>query len=128
MILKVYYGDNDFEATFEMFFKHFRFENYYKLTDDIKDTKQFRDTRIKMEDLYEKIFFKPDKVTTYQKRKFVEYVRQSILSYLKASTDTNTYNYLEKMLDVKLVPSLKENWYNGEVIYYLITADKYIIM
>lgn len=132
MIIKVDYYNNDLAQVFESFFSRFKFINYYAnlvyLRDaiDEKSLKLYKHKRIDMEELFDKIFFKPAEVTQAEKRRFAKYVKESILAYM---AKTHGEEILEYIQDIKVVVNntFREKFENGEAIYYFITADKYIV-
>lgn len=132
MIIKVDYYNNDLAQVFENFFSRFKFINYYAnlvyLRDaiDEKSLKLYKHKRIDMEELFDKIFFKPAEVTQAEKRRFAKYVKESILAYM---VKTHGEEILEYIQDIKVVVNntFREKFENGEAIYYFITANKYIV-
>lgn len=132
MIIKVDYYNNDLAQMFESFFSRFKFINYYAnlvyLRDaiDEKSLKLYKHKRIDMEELFDKIFFKPEEVTQAEKRRFAKYVKESILAYM---VKTHGEEILEYIQDIKVVVNntFREKFENGEAIYYFITANKYIV-
>lgn len=132
MIIKVDYYNNDLAQVFESFFSRFKFINYYAnlvyLRDaiDEKSLKLYKHKRIDMEELFDKIFFKPAEVTQAEKRRFAKYVKESILAYM---VKTHGEEILEYIQDIKVVVNntFREKFENGEAIYYFITANKYIV-
>lgn len=128
MIIRVNYGDNDFATMYEDYFKNFKMSNYYyNNLDAIGDAYEYRNIRIDMEELYKKIMFEPDTITRDDRIRFCRYVRNSILATLKNKVGASTFNYLKLHLVVSMRKTFKEKWENGEVIYYFINADKYIV-
>lgn len=132
MIIKVDYYNNDLAQMFESFFSRFKFINYYAnlvyLRDaiDEKSLKLYKHKRIDMEELFDKIFFKPAEVTQAEKRRFAKYVKESILAYM---VKTHGEEILEYIQDIKVVVNntFREKFENGEAIYYFIIANKYIV-
>ena len=101
MIIRVNFNDNDFGSYFEEFFRQFKFVNYYENVrqlrdkDDEKSLREYRDKKIDMEELYEKVFYKPDDLTVIEKKRFSKYVKESILAYLSSRVDKDVLHYLD---------------------------------
>jgi len=127
MIIRVKFYDNDFGSYFENFFDWFKFNNYYCCLNDITDNAKWRDARIEMEDLFKKVFYDADKLNSSEMRKFAKYVKDSLIIYLKNRVEKQSYEYIKSMIDVKLMKTYKDEWENGETIYYFINKDKYIL-
>ena len=127
MIIRVKFYDNDFGSYFENFFDWFKFNNYYCCLNDITDNAKWRDEKIEMEDLFKKVFYDADKLNSSEMRKFAKYVKDSLIIYLKNSVEKQSYEYIKSMIDVKLMKTYKDEWENGETIYYFISKDKYIL-
>ena len=127
MIIRVKFYDNDFGSYFENFFDCFKFNNYYCCLNDITDNAKWRDEKIEMEDLFKKVFYDADKLNSSEMRKFAKYVKDSLIIYLKNRVEKQSYEYIKSMIDVKLMKTYKDEWENGETIYYFISKDKYIL-
>lgn len=133
MIIRVSFNDNDFGSYFEEFFRQFKFVNYYENVrqlrdkDDEKSLREYRDKKIDMEELYEKVFYKPDDLTSSEKRRFSKYVKESILAYLSSRVDEDVLHYLDINISVTLRKTYIDEWENGETIYYFIGRDKSIL-
>ena len=133
MIIRVNFNDNDFGSYFEEFFRQFKFVNYYENVrqlrdrDDEKSLREYRDKKIDMEELYEKVFYKPDDLTPSEKRRFSKYVKESILAYLSIRVDKDVLQYLDINTTVTLRKTYVDEWENGETIYYFIGRDKSIL-
>ena len=128
MILRVNYNDNDYKTLFENFFKEFKFKNYLLAVNDIEDSSEYRKVRTDMDDIYRKLFFKPNELTKAEENRFIKYVIDSLKVYIKNRTSKDTADYLTKNLHVTLRRVVGDEWHNGEVICYFINKDKYIIM
>lgn len=133
MIIRVNFNDNDFGSYFEEFFRQFKFVNYYENVrqlrdkDDEKSLREYRDKKIDMEELYEKVFYKPDDLTAVEKKRFSKYVKESILAYLSSRVDEDVLHYLDINISVTLRKTYVDEWENGETIYYFIGRDKSIL-
>lgn len=133
MIIRVNFNDNDFGSYFEEFFRQFKFVNYYENVrqlrdkDDEKSLREYRDKKIDMEELYEKVFYKPDDLTVIEKKRFSKYVKESILAYLSSRVDKDVLHYLDINISVTLRKTYVDEWENGETIYYFIGRDKSIL-
>lgn len=133
MIIRVNFNDNDFGSYFEEFFRQFKFVNYYENVrqlrdkDDEKSLREYRDKKIDMEELYEKVFYKPDDLTVVEKKRFSKYVKESILAYLSSRVDEDVLHYLDINISVTLRKTYVDEWENGETIYYFIGRDKSIL-
>ena len=127
MIIRVKFYDNDFGSYFENFFDWFKFNNYYCCLNDITDNAKWPDEKIEMEDLFKKVFYDADKLNSSEMRKFAKYVKDSLIIYLKNRVEKQSYEYIKSMIDVKLMKTYKDEWENGETIYYFISKDKYIL-
>ena len=130
MIVRVDYKDNDLQSNLENFFKQFRFKNYYAYSHDLQvedDLEKWKVTRVEMEDLFEEVIYKSDNISDENVLKFSEYVRKSILSYLRDLVSNETFEYLDKNISVSVLSTFSEKWENDEVIYYFTNADKFIV-
>lgn len=132
MIIRVNFYNNDIAVKFENFFDRFKFVNYYanmcdlKYKDDEDSLKLYKDTKIDMEELFDKVFFKPDKLSQKEGERFARYVKESIIAYISKRIPDDMLEYI-KDIDVTLIDTFSEKFENGEVIYYFINADKYIV-
>ena len=130
MVVRVDYKDNDLQSNLENFFKQFRFKNYYAYSHDLQvedDLEKWKVTRVEMEDLFEEVIYKSDSISDENVLKFSEYVRKSILSYLRDLVSNETFEYLDKNISVSVLSTFSEKWENDEVIYYFTNADKFIV-
>lgn len=131
MIIRVNFGDNDYGAYYEEFFKQFKFITYYECIRQLSEEEQQLNENIKkrniMGKLYEDVFYNSEKLTVGNKRKFEKYVKESILAYMKNKVDEKTLDYLSQNTVVKLQKTYKDEWENGETVYYLINQNIVIL-
>lgn len=127
MIIKTTFGDNDYTQILEEYWDNFWFKNYYNIVKDIEDPKKYKDIRIDMEELLEKVFYNEDTVTVKEMQRFENYIKESILLYIK-EFHSDKYDYLKEQLFVNIRLSIRDKNENGEVVYYFLKQKKYITM
>lgn len=124
MIIRVNFKDNDYSKYFEEFFENFSIVNYYANINYLRDKadkdsiKMYVDKRIRMEDLYNKVFYMPEKLTSVEKRKFAKYVKESIIAYFSNKFKPDTLHYIDEATTVTLLKTYTDMWENDESIYY----------
>lgn len=130
MIIKATIHDNDYIRYLEQFFERFKFQNYYLYLkefdgDDFVSLEKYRDSRIEMEHLFEKASFKESELTPDELSKFANFIKLSLYRFLK---DHNLDESLpESDIEVECLDSMSNKWANGEVLYYFLQQDKYIV-
>lgn len=127
MIIKTTFSDNDYTQILEEYWDNFWFKNYYNVVKDIEDPNKYKDTRIDMEELLEKVFYNEDTVTVKEMQRFENYIKESILLYIK-EFHSDEYDYLKEQLFVNIRLSIRDKNENGEVVYYFLKQKKYITM
>lgn len=127
MIIETTFNDNDFTHILDEYWSRFRFVNYYYGLDKIEDPAVYRDVRIDMESLIEKAVYNEDTVTVKEMQRFENYIKESILLYVK-EFHSNKYDYLKEQLFVNIRLSIRDKNENGEVVYYFLKQKKYITM
>lgn len=127
MIIKATFSDNDYTPILEQYFNYFKFRNYNLYYKNCKDLKEFKDKSIESEDLLRKIIFETDKMTKEDLKSFTYIVSESIKEYIKINYNAD-YKYLINRLQVEVINTFEDKNENGEVIYYIISSDKYISM
>lgn len=127
MIIKTTFSDNDYTQILEEYWDNFWFKNYYNVVKDIEDPNKYKDIRIDMEELLEKVFYNEDTVTVKEMQRFENYIKESILLYIK-EFHSDEYDYLKEQLFVNIRLSIRDKNENGEVVYYFLKQKKYITM
>lgn len=130
MIIRTTFNDNDFTQKLENYWNGFWFHNYYLAiniinTETVEGLKEYRDRKIEAEDLLEKIFYHEKEVTEKELEIFKNIIKESILAYLKLSSD---YEYLKDRIEISIKKSIEDLDENGEVVYYFLKHKKYIVM
>lgn len=128
MIIKATLHDNDYKWLLEDFFKRFKFDHYGYHIRKIKDLREFRDRKVEADDLFEKVFYNARELTKKEALTFTKIVKTSFESYIKDYCSHDCIDYCINNLDIKLRKTCSDKWENGEVLYYFINQDKYLIM
>ena len=134
MIIKLTLNDNDYTGYIEKFLERFKFQNYYIVLkeydkDNEEDVKAYVEGHVKREELLDKVFYKEDELTESDIKQFEEYTKEALAYYLykhniMLSNDLEDY---KKIVNVKCLKTMNNKWQNGEVVYYFLQQDKYII-
>lgn len=134
MIIKVSFYDNDFTQLLEEFFNKF-WTNIFLLTEkhknDLHQSILDNDKFLEFEKLYKKTGEKFKTLNEDEKQQILEYIKENIIEYVsksKLDREETTLTYLKKSLRLEFVDSIKDEWKNGEVVYYFTMADKYVTM
>ena len=140
MIIQASFYDNDFTQILEEFFDKF-WSNIFLLTekhrDDIHLSLLDNERYHEFEKLYKKTGENFKTLSKEDKQHILDYIKENILEYVNKVNSTakegykmnpNTLKYLEKNLELKFMNSIKDEWKNGEFIYYFTGADKFITM
>ena len=131
MIIRVSFNDNDFQELLESQFKFglvtpfLTIKSLYANASDAIHLKKYKD----VDDLQTKItrkIFAEKKLTKTEQQQLIDIIREAYSIKIE-SNYTHVKTYLIKNLSVKIIPSFKDMWENGEVLYYFSTPDKYII-
>ena len=134
MIIKVSFYDNDFTQLLEEFFNKF-WTNIFLLIEkhknDLHQSILDNDKFLEFEKLYKKTGEKFKTLNEDEKQQILEYIKENIIEYVsksKLDREETTLTYLKKSLRLEFVDSIKDEWKNGEVVYYFTMADKYVTM
>lgn len=128
MIIRATFHDNDYKWLLEEFFKRFKFDHYGFHIRGIEDPREYRDKKVEADDIFEKVFYKSRELTKKEALRFTKIVQQSFESYIKAYCSEDNAKYCIENLDIKLRKVCADKWENGEVLYYFINQDTYLIM
>lgn len=134
MIIKLTLNDNDYTGYIEKFLERFKFQNYYIVLkeydkDNEEDIKAYVEGHVKREELLDKAFYKEDELTESDIKQFEEYIKEALAYYLykhniMLSNDLEDY---KKIVDVKCLKTMNNKWQNGEVVYYFLQQDSYLV-
>lgn len=134
MIIKLTLNNNDYTGYIEKFLERFKFQNYYTVLkeydkDNEEDIKAYVEGHVKREELLDKVFYKEDELTESNIKQFEEYVKEALAYYLykhniMLSNDLEDY---KKIVDVKCLKTMNNKWQNGEVVYYFLQQDSYLV-
>ena len=120
MIIRTTFSDNDYTHLLEKYWDRFLFDNCYSALEELGKKDDEESIRLwvtkhkRIEELIEKSIYNEDKITDNDVYSLSEYA--------------NIIEYLEKSISVKIKKQLKDTDENGEVVYYLLKAQKYITM
>ena len=128
MIIRATLHDNDYKWLLEEFFKRFKFDHYGYHIRDIENPSEYRDKKIEADELFEKVFYKARQLTKKEALSFTKIVKQSFEAYIKAYCSSENIDYCISNLDIKLRKVCADKDENGEVLYYFINQDEYLIM
>lgn len=133
MIIRTTLNDNDFTEILENFYKEF-WKGIFLLTEkhkeDIHQSILDNDEYHKFERLYKKTGMNSNQLSDKDKEIILDYIKRNIIEYyLKyySGPDDNT-NYFKENLKLSFVESVKDNFENGEVVYYFTTQDTFVSM
>ena len=134
MIIKLTLNDNDFTGYIEKFLERFKFQNYYIVLkeydkDNEEDIKAYVEGHVKREELLDKVFYKEDELTESDIKQFEGYIKEALAYYLykhniMLSNDLEDY---KKIVNVKCLKTMNNKWQNGEVVYYFLQQDSYLV-
>lgn len=134
MIIKLTLNDNDYTGYIEKFLDRFKFQNYYIVLkeydkDNEEDIKAYVKGHVKREELLDKVFYKEDELTELDIQQFEEYIKEALAYYLykhniMLSNDLEDY---KKIVNVKCLKTMNNKWQNGEVVYYFLQQDSYLV-
>lgn len=134
MIIKLTLNDNDYTGYIEKFLDRFKFQNYYIVLkeydkDNEEDIKAYVEGHVKREELLDKAFYKEDELTESDIKQFEEYIKEALAYYLykhniMLSNDLEDY---KKIVNVKCLKTMNNKWQNGEVVYYFLQQDSYLV-
>lgn len=134
MIIKLTLNDNDYTGYIEKFLERFKFQNYYIVLkeydkDNEEDIKAYVEGHVKREELLDKVFYKEDELTELDIQQFEEYIKEALAYYLykhniMLSNDLEDY---KKIVNVKCLKTMNNKWQNGEVVYYFLQQDSYLV-
>lgn len=134
MIIKLTLNDNDYTGYIEKFLERFKFQNYYIVLkeydkDNEEDIKAYVEGHVKREELLDKVFYKEDELTESDIKQFEEYTKEALAYYLykhniMLSNDLEDY---KKIVNVKCLKTMNNKWQNGEVVYYFLQQDSYLV-
>ena len=134
MIIKLTLNDNDYTGYIEKFLERFKFQNYYIVLkeydkDNEEDIKAYVEGHVKREELLDKVFYKEDELTESNIKQFEEYIKEALAYYLykhniMLSNDLEDY---KKIVNVKCLKTMNNKWQNGEVVYYFLQQDSYLV-
>lgn len=134
MIIKLTLNDNDYTGYIEKFLERFKFQNYYIVLkeydkDNEEDIKAYVEGHVKREELLDKAFYKEDELTESDIKQFEEYIKEALAYYLykhniMLSNDLEDY---KKIVNVKCLKTMNNKWQNGEVVYYFLQQDSYLV-
>lgn len=134
MIIKLTLNDNDYTGYIEKFLERFKFQNYYIVLkeydkDNEEEIKAYVEGHVKREELLDKVFYKEDELTESDIKQFEEYIKEALAYYLykhniMLSNDLEDY---KKIVNVKCLKTMNNKWQNGEVVYYFLQQDSYLV-
>lgn len=134
MIIKLTLNDNDYTGYIEKFLERFKFQNYYIVLkeydkDNEEDIKAYVEGHVKREELLDRAFYKEDELTESDIKQFEEYIKEALAYYLykhniMLSNDLEDY---KKIVNVKCLKTMNNKWQNGEVVYYFLQQDSYLV-
>lgn len=117
MIIKLTFNDNDFTHILEDYADKIFDITYF---DSINQFSEFKSNIYKLEN---------DILTRTERQRLKETIENQIRTnckkYLKKQ---NSSDYLIKSLEIKIVENIKDKWQNGEVVYYITSNMKYLVM
>ena len=128
MIIRATFHDNDYKWLLEEFFKRFKFDHYGYHIRSIEDPFKYRDMKVEADELFEKVFYKSRQLTKKEALRFTKIIQESFKAYIRSYCSEDNIEYCIQNLDIKLRKVCEDKWENGEVIYYFINQDKYLIM
>lgn len=134
MIIKLTLNDNDYTGYIEKFLDRFKFQNYYIVLkeydkDNEEDIKAYVEGHVKREELLDKVFYKEDELTESDIKQFEEYIKEALAYYLykhNIMLSNNLEDY-KKIVNVKCLKTMNNKWQNGEVVYYFLQQDSYLV-
>lgn len=127
MIIRTTFKDNDYTDVLEEYWSEFAFNHYYLGIDDIEDLKEYRDKRVRAEELIEKAVYKPDEMTEDELKEFKDRIVESI-KVLVTKYYGGHLEHLSAKVYVDIVPNVEDKWENGEVVYYFLSKQISITM
>lgn len=131
MIIKFTFNDNDFTHILENFFSEQNSNSimYYlkrfEKDDDIETLKNYRKYSNLIREYANKV--SENTINDVEIAEFIKILKDSITDYISDKYKENL-EYLSKSLNISIQKSLTDKWENGEVVYYFIRCDKYIVM
>ena len=126
MIIRATFNDNDYTSILEKYFTRFRFQNYNYYYNKCTDTREYVRKSIESEDLLKKIIYKTSDMTKQDLDTFNNIISTSIKKYIELNY-SDSYEYLSDKLQVAIIDNCTDEDENGEIVYYFINKDKYII-
>ena len=133
MIIKVSFNDNDFTQVIEDFINKFKSNVFMYDVLTLMDKYEYEENNGKYIDTSHEWrarneLIHKDNYTKDDIDKLIVAFQLSFKAYLKDMFE-NEYDYLADNLTVTSVGSIKDEWLNGEVVYYFPKhRDKYITM
>lgn len=128
MIIKTTFKDNDYTGILEKYWGKFLFCNSICAISKLEG-REYVEASVELDDLLQKCIYKEEELTVKELKRLTEIIKESIIAYLyRKGLAEDTIKYLTTNLDIKIEFSLEDKDLNGEVVYYLMKAQKYIVM
>ena len=117
MIIKLTFNDNDFTPLLETYTSKIFDIGYYNSINEYSEFKR-------------KIYkYENDNLSEKEKQKLKKLIENQIRTnckkYLKKQ---NSSDYLIKSLEIKIIETIADKWQNNEVVYYITSNMKYLVM
>ncbi len=133
MIIKINMHDNDYISDIENYLKRFKFSNIklgihtrYAHKEDKDSIRKYVEQTIELEDLLKKSMYSESAMTKEEQQIFINYIKDSLNIYLNHNNILNK----KESIDVEIVDCINNKDIlnsNGEVVFYILQNDKYII-
>ena len=132
MIVKIDVNDNDFaETVYDCLNKYvqgigFITDDYFSAKmkqvvgkDNEKSLIAYKEYSIARDEIREYLMYGDEDNKQYDLKLIKKYLKEGIMYLLKDSFSKENYNYLKQSIEISFPKSMKCQWENGEVIYYI---------
>ena len=117
MIIKLTFNNNDFTPLLETYTSKIFDIGYYN---SINEYSEFKRNIYKYEN---------DNLSEKEKQKLKKLIEnQLIINCRKYISSHKKSEYLIKSLEIKIVETITDKWQNNEVVYYITSNMKYLVM
>ena len=117
MIIKLTFKDNDFTPLLETYASKIFDISYYNSINEYSEFKR-------------KIYkYENDNLSEKEKQKLKKLIeKQLIINCRKYISSHKKAEYLTKSLEIKIIETIADKWQNNEVVYYITSNMKYLVM
>ena len=117
MIIKLTFNDNDYTPLLETYTSKIFDIGYYK---NINEYSEFKRNIYKYEN---------DNLSEKEKQKLKKLIENQLtINCRKYISPHKKAEYLIKSLEIKIIETIADKWQNNEVVYYITSNMKYLVM